>query len=80
MLHVGVRVCVGVRPEGRVGPEGFERWAERKEEGASLAKVRAGKVRGWGVGWSVIGAVRVGGVVDLEELGVVDFWTGKAYR
>ena len=56
MLHVGVRVCVGVRPEGRVGPEGFERWAERKEAGASLAKVRAGKVRGWGVGLSVIGA------------------------
>ena len=57
MLHVGVRVCVGVRPEGRTGPLGLVRCAERKEAGASLAKVRAGKVRGWGVLLSAIEAV-----------------------
>jgi len=39
-----------VRPEGRSAPLGDVRCAERKEAGASLANVRAGKVRGWGVG------------------------------
>ena len=40
-----------------MGRLGFVRWAVRKEEGASLAKVRAGKVRGWGGGGGVIGLV-----------------------
>ena len=48
---------MGVRPEGRRGPWGLVRWAARKEAGASLAKVRAGKVRGWGVLVRVIGVV-----------------------
>lgn len=55
-----MRVWDGLRPEGRTGPFGFVRCAVRKEGGASLAKVRAGKVRGWGVLLRVIGAA--GGV------------------
>ena len=57
LLQVGARVWVGVRPEGRRGPLGLVRWAVRKEAGASLAKVRAGKARGCGVLLRVIGAV-----------------------
>lgn len=60
-----------------MGPLGFARCAERKEAGASLANVRAGKVRGWGVLLSVIGAVSAVGewvvmleFVDLEEGGM----------
>lgn len=58
-----------MRPEGRVGRLGFVSWAVRKEEGASLAKVRAGKVRGWGGVGSVIGSV--GGLGELGGNGLV---------
>ena len=47
-----------MRPEGRRAPRGEVRCAERKEVGASLANVRAGKVRGGG--FSVV--VEVGGL------------------
>lgn len=83
MLHVGARVCVGVRPEGRVEPFGLVRWAARKEGGASLAKVRAGKVRGWGIGVRVIWAAgwgrRIRSWVGLGfvDLGMWDFWRVK---
>ena len=46
MWHVGVRTWEGERPEGRRGPCGEERCAVRKVVGASLAKTRAGKLRG----------------------------------
>lgn len=76
-----------MRPEGRRGPLGLQRCAERKEAGASLANVRAGKVRGWGVVLSVIEAVRGAeewgselGVAGLEELGMWIFWGGLSIR
>lgn len=74
-LQVGARGCEGRRPEGRRGPEGEVRWAVRKGRGASLAKVRAGKVRGWGGVGRVIGAVgRVGLVWEGVCGDVCDIW------
>jgi len=84
--HVGARVCVGVRPEGRSAPRGEVRCAERKEVGASLANVRAGKVRGGGFGVGVevggsglsviVAGVNVGVCCLTEAIGELDFLGG----
>jgi len=60
-----------VRPEGRRAPRGEVRCAERKEVGASLANVRAGKVRGGGFGVRVeVGGSGLSVIVAGVDVGV----------
>lgn len=54
---------------------GWVRWAFRKAAGDSLAKVRAGKVRGWG--WGGLGSGIGNLVYFCGSLGVWVFWREK---